>query len=89
MSVTLSEGLVRLEGACRIEEAETLLQLLLEDRARAVDLGGARELHTAVVQVLMALQPPCRAWPEERFLRELVAPALGLGPAVSAKGANL
>ncbi len=89
MSVTLADGLVRLEGACRIEEAETLLQLLLQDRARVVDLSGARELHTAVVQVLMALQPPCRGWPEDRFLREQVAPALGLAPAVSGKGANL
>ena len=57
MSVALFDGRVRLEGECRVEDAETLLTLLQSDPGRVVDVTGVRHVHAAVLQVLMALRP--------------------------------
>lgn len=79
MSVRLDGEVIRLEGVCPLEEAEVLVRLLQQAPGRAVDLSGARQLHAAVVQALLALAPPCAAAsPEEPFLRDLLAPALEL-----------
>lgn len=77
MTVRLDGDLIRLEGACRLEEAEILVGLLQQAGGRAVDLSQARQLHAAVAQVLLALAPPCTALPDEPFLRDLLAPAVG------------
>jgi len=48
-------GTVILEGACAVEDAEPLLQLLLLGAPeRTVDWTMCSHLHTAVVQVLLA-----------------------------------
>lgn len=82
MSVRLDGTTIRLEGPCRVEDAEPLLGWLQADRQRVVDLTEAQHLHAAVVQVLMALRPAIRGIPKDPFLRDWIHPALtGEGPA--------
>ena len=79
MSVRLDDGVIRLEGRCRIEEAETLLALLIEDGGRAVDLGSCGRLHSALVQILLAVRPVISGAPNDPFMCAHVMPLLGEG----------
>jgi hypothetical protein len=76
MTVRIENGLIRLEGRCRIEEAETLLGLLLEDGERQVDLSKCDALHSAVVQILMAASPSISRPPVDPFLCTHIMPLL-------------
>lgn len=76
MSVREDAGVIRLEGSCRVEEAETLTALL-QAGLRPVDLSQCREAHSAVVQVLLAFAPPIAAEPAQPMLRDLLRSALG------------
>jgi hypothetical protein len=53
-------GVIVLDGACPVDDAETLLQLLQAQPDSPVDWSGCSRLHTAVLQVLMASAPPMR-----------------------------
>ena len=53
MTVEREGGVVRLTGACGVEEAEALLAHLASG-ARRVDLGGCDQLHAAILQLLLA-----------------------------------
>lgn len=57
MSVRLETEIVHLTGDCRVEDAEPLLGFLQSGPDRVVDVREAGHLHTAVVQVLLALKP--------------------------------
>jgi hypothetical protein len=68
-------GKVILEGKCPVEDAEPLLQLLQATPGAPCDLSHCSELHTAVVQVILATHPaligPCGdAWVEQWILSE-------------------
>jgi hypothetical protein len=76
MSVVLDGNVIILEGACRVEDAEPLLGWLQADRDRIVDLTHAEQLHTAVLQVLMALRPAVSGPAEDPFFRDWIYPAL-------------
>ncbi|KAB1072587.1 hypothetical protein [Methylobacterium planeticum] len=70
-----SADIVVLEGPCPVEDAETLAAFLLESPTSPVDLSACARMHTAVLQVLLRLQPMrrgtcgdpiaarCLAWP--------------------------
>ena len=47
-----------------------------DDPSRSVDLGDAAHLHSAVIQLLLALRPPIRGTPSAEFLRSYVMPLL-------------
>ena len=70
MSVARSDdGTVALTGNCGVEEAEPLLQMLVETPDAALDWRLCTHLHTAVIQVVLAAKPrltgPCGdAWVE-------------------------
>jgi len=66
MSIDLKKTVAVLAGHCEIEEAETLLAWCLEHPKGKVNLKHLSHLHTAVLQVLMALNPPISYWPEDR-----------------------
>jgi hypothetical protein len=66
--VKSQEGRIVLEGRCRIEDAETLLQALQHSPGSIVDIQKADILHTAVVQVLLAAHRPIRGISEHEFL---------------------
>ena len=55
MTVRRSDnGTLILDGVCPVEDAETLLQLLQTVPDAAVDWTQCRQLHTAVLQVVLA-----------------------------------
>lgn len=79
--VRSAEGAIRLEGHCAVEEAETLLELLLTHSDAPVDWTRCQSAHTAVVQVLLALGRPTLGMPEDPFLQRWIAPLLPEGTA--------
>ncbi len=76
MTVTLADETIRISGAGRIEDAETLVALLQANKRRVVDLAEAAVLHTAVVQVLLAFRPRLAGLPEDPFFRTWLLPGL-------------
>lgn len=65
-----TKGSIALVGACPVEDAETLLQLLQSTPTAPCDWTRCSHLHTAVVQVILAARPaligPCGdAWIEQ------------------------
>ncbi|MBM6579569.1 hypothetical protein ILT44_05190 [Microvirga sp. BT689] len=76
MSARLDGNIIVLEGACRVEDAEPLLGWLQADRSLIVDLTDAEHLHTAVLQLLMAMRPALKGPARDDFIREWLTPAL-------------
>lgn len=62
-----------LEGHVSVEDAEALAQWLREQKTPAVHLGKCEQVHAAVLQTLLALQPKVVAPPPDPWL----AAALG------------
>jgi hypothetical protein len=88
MSVRRDGSAVRLEGECRVEEAEALVALLQGGGIESADLSGCRRLHSAVAQALIAFGVPAQGGAEEPFMRDVLIPALqavgrGQGPETS------
>lgn len=69
-------GTIVLEGTCAVEDAELLLQLLETTPFAAVDWTACRQIHTAVLQVVLAsgIVPsgPCG----DIWVEQWLAPAL-------------
>ncbi|MEO0035359.1 MAG: hypothetical protein RLZZ501_1382 [Pseudomonadota bacterium] len=66
------------EGVCGVEEALPLLEALAG--GASLSLGRCTHLHTAPLQVLLALRPVLRDPPTEPFLARWVAPLLAGRP---------
>lgn len=49
-----ADGTIVLDGACPVEDAEPLLQMLLATPQSPIDWSRCRKPHTAVVQILIA-----------------------------------
>jgi len=47
-------GTIILDGVCSVEDAEPLLQMLQATPAAAVDWAPCRQMHTTVLQVILA-----------------------------------
>ena len=52
------DNTIVLEEICGVEDAEPLLQVLMEPSMHRVDWRACRSLHTAVFQVIMNVRPP-------------------------------
>lgn len=76
MSVRRDGDLIRLEGACPVEEAETLAALLLAEPGLGVEWSACTGLHTALVQVLLRLRPPLHGTCGDPFAARWLAPVL-------------
>lgn len=76
MTVRLSDGIIVLEGNCPVDEAEALLDLLLAHPNAPVDWNACAQLHSSLVQVLLAARPAVLGAPESEFLRRWVAPTV-------------
>lgn len=76
MSAARDGNVVKLAGACGVEDAEALAALCRAAPGLPVDLAGATTLHTAVVQVLLEHAPPLRGVPADAFTAAMVVPAL-------------
>ncbi len=48
------DGAIVLDGVCPVEDAEPLLQMLQSMPAAQLDLRQCRQLHTAVLQLVLA-----------------------------------
>jgi hypothetical protein len=57
MTVRLDDRVIHLEGDCHVEDAEPLLHLLQTEPNRTVDISAVGAIHTAVLQLLLALRP--------------------------------
>jgi hypothetical protein len=78
MSVSVAEdGVIRLVGACPIEDAEALLRHLSSAPAAAVDWRACEQAHSAVIQVLLAAAPRMIGPPQTPFLAKHISPFLG------------
>ena len=71
------DGVIALTGSCPVEDAETLLQLLLAAPGSRVDWSACETAHTAVIQVLLASGITPSGEPKSQFLREHISGALG------------
>lgn len=77
VSLNESEQKVMLTGACMVEEAESLSQLLQSHPEWPVDAAECEYLHTAVLQVLMSQQPKWLGLPKPPHLRRAMAQIFG------------
>ena len=73
MTVRLSDGVIVLEGACLLDDATILLDLMLANPAAMTDLDECARAHMAVAQILLAAQRPVLRPPRDAFLRERLA----------------
>jgi hypothetical protein len=76
MSVILDGNIVRLHGDCPVEDAETVMRLLQSAVDPVVSLAEVRVLHTAVLQVLLALRPKLVGPVRDPFISRWLAPLL-------------
>ncbi|BAK66068.1 hypothetical protein SLG_13930 [Sphingobium sp. SYK-6] len=79
MSVHIADDVIRLEGACPVEEAETLLIALQQVPGRSVDISALASAHLAVIQVLFATRPNLVGSCANGFLETFVLPELRKG----------
>ncbi|MGN7611812.1 hypothetical protein ACQZV8_06975 [Magnetococcales bacterium HHB-1] len=70
MSFTETEAL--LIDVCTIDEAEQLFEWLLKHPDGALNLGQCEHIHTAILQILMALRPRVVMAPKNAFLSQPV-----------------
>ncbi|MBT8763070.1 hypothetical protein KFV02_03905 [Desulfohalobiaceae bacterium Ax17] len=73
MPIKITEDTAIFSDICTVEEAEPLLDWLKEHPAGKLDLKQAQHIHTAILQVLMALQPEIASPPEDEFLQTVLA----------------
>ena len=77
MTVRLLErAVIELSGTCGVGDAETLQRGLLAAPDSTVKWDACEQLHTAVLQVLLAARPRVRGVPSNPFLAKHVAPLL-------------
>ena len=76
MTVSRDGSTIRLEGICRVEDAEPLTALLQSISDSTLDLSACEGLHAAVVQALLAFHPKIIALPHNAFLRDWLLPAV-------------
>lgn len=80
MTVSLTDGCIRLSAATTAEDAEPLLRLLEVHPGSSVNLSECEHLHGAVLQVLLAFAPPITGVSTDAFTREFIASALARPP---------
>jgi hypothetical protein len=75
MTIRRDDDTVVLENVCPVDDAEVLMQELL-DGAALIDWSGCTHLHTACLQVILAAGTPLRGSPASPSLVRWVAPLL-------------
>jgi len=64
MPIKYKKTVVLCEGHCEIEEADELLAWFIENPKGKINFKQLTQLHTALLQVIMAIQPQVSSWPE-------------------------
>lgn len=78
MAIEYRKSLAVFDGVISVEEAEGLLEWLQRKPTAKVDLTACDHLHTANLQVLMALRPAVQSWPADAGLRAWLESALAM-----------
>jgi anti-anti-sigma regulatory factor len=68
MTMEMKDGVLHCAGTLAVDDAEQLLQLVLEAENLAADLSACEHVHSACLQVLMAARIRVTAWPEQAVL---------------------
>ena len=76
MTVRLDGEVIVLSGDCPVEDAETLLGFLIERPDARVDVAGCGRVHSAVVQILLAVRPSLGGTPAKSFFSDWILPRL-------------
>jgi hypothetical protein len=63
-------GTIVLDGDCVVGDAESLLQHLQSTPAALLDWTSASRVHTAVLQVVLAVRPPLAGPCGDPFIRQ-------------------
>jgi hypothetical protein len=79
MSVEVVGHVIHIAGNGGVEDAEPVLVALQEDPTRVVDLSEAAWLHSAIIQLLLAVKPTVTGSLPDPFLTEYVLPLLDRG----------
>ena len=74
MTVRYSGHEISLSGDCSAEDAEALLEVLIENPGATIDLTECGSIHTAVAQVLLASRPVIRGVPADPLFAEWIVP---------------
>ena len=85
MTVVIEDALIKIDGVARVEDAETLLAALQMAPVRPINLAACRDVHAAVLQVLLAYQPAVTGFGENPALAEWLSPLLDAKPSTEAK----
>jgi hypothetical protein len=72
MSIEIASDCIHLAGVVVVEEAESLAAHLKEHPQSAVNLSACESMHSAVLQVLLALKPQLVGLPSDPWLRSLL-----------------
>jgi hypothetical protein len=72
----LDETTIALEGCCPIEDAEPLLESLINEPQLHIDWRSCEHAHAAVVQILLISRPVLLGPPSGAFLQRFIAPLL-------------
>lgn len=67
MTVRVTRDAIFVEGAGAVADAEPILSALQADASRTIDLSGATRLHSAIIQLLIALRPRVAGLPADPF----------------------
>ena len=76
MAIDFQKKSAVFRGNIGVEDAEVLLEWLLKNPKAKLNLGDCQHMHSANLQVLMALQPGIAVWPKDADLRIWLESAL-------------
>lgn len=79
MSVRLTDNVIHVDGMGAVADAEPILAALHEDPSRVVDLSAATRLHSAIVQLLLAVRPSVKGVPADAFYAAHIVRLLDTG----------
>ncbi len=80
MTIRIDDQTIFLEGICRVEDAEPLLQAITSSPDAMADIGGATRIHLALIQILIAAQTPVKGVPADPFLRDRLRSLFTINP---------
>lgn len=76
MAIEYQKKSAAFQGNIGVEEAEILLEWLIKNPKARLNLSACQHMHSAALQVLMALQPGISSWPKDADLRTWLESAL-------------
>ncbi len=76
MAITYKKNVAVLEDVCEIEEAEPLLDWLLQHPKGKLNLKRLSHPHSAVMQLMMAFRPMISIWPQDEEMFTWLEPSL-------------